>query len=54
MVELIKKKRDGKALTKAEYARLIKGFVKGTIPDYQIAAFLMASISAGVSGMGSR
>jgi pyrimidine-nucleoside phosphorylase len=49
MVELIKKKRDSKALNKADYARLVKGFVKGNIPDYQIAAFLMAVYFKGLT-----
>jgi pyrimidine-nucleoside phosphorylase len=49
MVELIKKKREGKALSKADYARLVKGFVKGNIPDYQMAAFLMAVYFKGLN-----
>jgi len=40
--ELIKKKRDGLELSGEEIAFLISGFVKGRIPDYQMAAFLMA------------
>jgi pyrimidine-nucleoside phosphorylase len=40
--ELIKKKRDGHALSKLEIDYLINGFVAGNIPDYQMAAFLMA------------
>ena len=40
--ELIKKKRDGLALSKREIEFLIDGFVKGQIPDYQMTAFLMA------------
>lgn len=42
MVELIKKKRDGFALEEKEYAYIIDGFVSGDIPDYQMAALLMA------------
>lgn len=42
MVELIKRKRDGGQLTKAEIGQIVKGFVQGTIPDYQMAAFMMA------------
>jgi pyrimidine-nucleoside phosphorylase len=40
--ELIKKKRDGLELSGEEIKFLINGFVKGRIPDYQMAALLMA------------
>ncbi|MFB0509558.1 MAG: thymidine phosphorylase [bacterium] len=40
--EIIKKKRDGKALTKEEINFLINGYTKHNIKDYQLAAFLMA------------
>ncbi len=40
--EIIIKKRNGKTLTKAEIEYLVAGYVKGDIPDYQMAAFLMA------------
>ncbi len=42
MVDLIKKKKNGQALSKEEYTTIIQDFVKGAIPDYQMAAFLMA------------
>lgn len=48
MVELIKKKRDGKALNREEIESIITGFVKGDIPDYQISAFLMATFFQGM------
>ena len=41
-VELIRKKRDGGTLTRAEIESLIGGYVRGEVPDYQMAAFLMA------------
>ncbi|MGD8661039.1 MAG: pyrimidine-nucleoside phosphorylase [Desulfobacterales bacterium] len=47
--ELIKKKRDGLALSKKEIGFLIDGFVNGQIPDYQMAAFLMAVYFKGLS-----
>ena len=47
--ELIKKKRDGKELLKEEIEFLISGFVKGNIPDYQMAAFLMAVFFKGMT-----
>ncbi len=42
MVDLIQKKRDGEALTKDEIDFIIDGYVKGSIPDYQVSALLMA------------
>ncbi len=41
-VEIIRKKRDGQKLTREEMEFLIKGYVDGKIPDYQMSAFLMA------------
>ncbi len=41
-VELITKKRDGKSLSREEIQYLVKGFTEGSIPDYQMSAFLMA------------
>ncbi|MEN8243623.1 MAG: thymidine phosphorylase [Thermodesulfobacteriota bacterium] len=40
--ELIKKKRDGLALSRQEIDYLINSFTDGSIPDYQMAAFLMS------------
>ncbi|MCR5182059.1 MAG: pyrimidine-nucleoside phosphorylase [Clostridia bacterium] len=42
MNDLIIKKRDGKSLTVDEINWIIDGTVKGTIPDYQLSALLMA------------
>jgi pyrimidine-nucleoside phosphorylase len=41
-VELIGKKRDGGALTQPEMAEFIGAYTRGTVPEYQMAAFLMA------------
>lgn len=41
-VEIIRKKRDGERLTRAELEFLIQGYVAGEIPDYQMAAWNMA------------
>jgi pyrimidine-nucleoside phosphorylase len=43
-VEIITAKRDGKELSKEEIVYFIDGFTGGEIPDYQMAAFLMAVI----------
>ncbi len=48
-VELIRKKRQGKALTIEEIDFMIQNFIKGTIPDYQVAAFLMAAFIQGLN-----
>ncbi len=42
--DLILKKKEGGELTKEEIAYLIKGTVDGSIPDYQLSAFLMAVV----------
>ena len=42
MIDLIAKKRDGKTLTAEEFDFIAQGAAKGTVPDYQLSAFLMA------------
>lgn len=49
MYDVIQKKRDGNELTKEEIAFLIQGYVDGSIPDYQMAAFLMAVFYKGMT-----
>lgn len=49
MYDIIKKKRDGLALSEAEIHFFIDGYVKGEIPDYQAAAFLMAVYYKGMN-----
>ena len=49
MVDLIEKKVDGGALSHDEIETMIKGYVDGEIPDYQMAAFMMAVVFAGIS-----
>ncbi|MGD2123236.1 MAG: thymidine phosphorylase [Gemmatimonadota bacterium] len=39
---LIEKKRSGEALAPGELTSLFLGFLRGDVPDYQMAAFLMA------------
>ncbi len=48
-VELIRKKREGLELTREELRQLIDGYVAGTIPDYQMSAWLMAVVFRGMT-----
>ncbi len=48
--ELIQRKRDGEELSAAELADLVLGYTRGEVPDYQMAAFLMAVYFRGLSG----
>ncbi len=49
MYDIIKKKRDGFSLTKEEIDFFIKGYVDGSIPDYQASAFCMAVFYKGMT-----
>ena len=49
-VQLIRRKRDGGVLEDAEIRGFIAGVTDGTIPDYQIAAMLMAIYFQGLGG----
>jgi len=42
IVDIIEKKKSGKALTKDEIDFFIQGYSRGEMPDYQISALLMA------------
>lgn len=42
IVDLIRRKRDGEELSFEEYERLISGYARGEVRDYQMAALLMA------------
>jgi pyrimidine-nucleoside phosphorylase len=48
-VDLIRKKRDSGEHTREEMAFLVGGFTKGEIPDYQMAAWLMAAWIRGLT-----
>jgi len=48
-VDIIAKKRDGGELSTEEIQFLIQGFVRGDIPDYQMAAWLMAVVWRGMT-----
>lgn len=49
IIDIICKKRDGKELTQEEVACLIRDYTDQKIPDYQMAAFLMAVYFRGMS-----
>ena len=46
---LIERKRDGEALAPGEWRRLIRAYVAGEVPDYQMAALAMAVVFRGLT-----
>jgi len=48
-VDIIAKKRDGLALSPEEISFFIDGYTRGTIPDYQAAAWCMAVLLRGMT-----
>ena len=49
MYDIISKKRNGEVLSNEEIAFFIKGYVDGSIPDYQASALLMAIYLKGMT-----
>ena len=49
MYDVIRKKRDGEALSDEEIAFFIKGYTEGDVPDYQASALCMAILLNGMS-----
>jgi len=47
--EIVRKKRDGEALSDAEIAQMVRGMVDGSISEGQIAAFAMAVFFRGMN-----
>src|ERR1035437_8967294 len=45
---IVRKKRDGRALTRTEIREIIDGYVAGSVPDYQVSALLMAIFFRGL------
>ena len=48
IIDVITRKRDGASLTRAEIAFVVSGVTAGTLPDYQVAALLMAMLLRGL------
>jgi pyrimidine-nucleoside phosphorylase len=48
-VDLIVKKRDGDSLSREEIEFLVEGYVRGSVPDYQMAGLAMAVFFRGMS-----
>jgi pyrimidine-nucleoside phosphorylase len=49
VAEIIRKKRDGNALTQEEITHLIHGYSRGEIPDYQLSAWAMTVYFQGMT-----
>jgi pyrimidine-nucleoside phosphorylase/thymidine phosphorylase len=49
VADLIRRKRDGGALSRSEIDFLVQGCTRGDVPDYQIAAWLMAVVLRGMT-----
>jgi pyrimidine-nucleoside phosphorylase/thymidine phosphorylase len=50
VLDVIRKKRDGLELSRAEINSLVHGYASGEVPDYQASAWLMAAVLRGLSG----
>lgn len=48
-VDVIRKKRDGAALSNAEIESFIDAYTRGDIPDYQVSAWLMSVVLRGMT-----
>jgi pyrimidine-nucleoside phosphorylase len=48
-IDVIRKKRDGEELSRAEIDALVGGYTRDEIPDYQASAWLMAALLKGLT-----
>jgi len=48
-IDVIRKKRDGHELSRAEIEYLVRAYTAGEVPDYQVSAWLMAVILRGMT-----
>jgi thymidine phosphorylase len=53
-LSLIEAKRDGRALTASQIQEMVSAYTAGNVPDYQMAAFLMAVYFKGLSPIETR
>jgi pyrimidine-nucleoside phosphorylase len=49
MIDVIRKKRDGHELSQAEIEAMVRDYTRGEIPDYQVSAWLMATVLRGLT-----
>jgi pyrimidine-nucleoside phosphorylase len=49
LVELIRRKRDGLELSREEIEYIVAGYTRDELPDYQVSAFLMATVLRGMT-----
>lgn len=49
VVDIIEKKQLGQSLTKEEIRYMVEGFTEGSIPDYQMSAWMMAIYFKGMT-----
>ncbi|WP_338395928.1 thymidine phosphorylase [Fulvitalea axinellae] len=49
IVDIIQRKRDGHELTNKQIVTLLDSYLEGTVPDYQVSAFLMAVYFRGMT-----
>ncbi len=54
VASLIERKRDGGQLTPEEWSALIAAYIDGRVPDYQMAALLMAVVFRGLERQEAR
>ena len=48
-VDIISAKRDGQEHSRADLAAFLGGYLRGTVADYQMAAWLMAVVWRGMT-----
>lgn len=48
-VDVVRRKRDGHELSPAEIQYLVRAYTNGAVPDYQVAAWLMAVVLRGLT-----
>src|SRR5947209_20270556 len=48
-IDVIRNKRDGIELSRAEIEGMVNAYTRGDIPDYQVSAWLMAVVLCGMT-----